>query len=148
MYGKMKWNTGLIFGLVFLLALTPWAWAGGKAAKNGDTVDIQYVGKFEDGSVFDKSEKGQPLSFELGTPRIIPGMNKAVEGMKVGESKTVTIPPAEAYGDYDEKLVQKVPRTVLPPDLFEKYAGLSFWRDPKGSQAFRITVQPEQSAAP
>lgn len=117
MHGKMKWNTGLIFGLVFLLALTPWAWAGGKAAKNGDTVDIQYVGKFEDGSVFDKSEKGQPLSFELGTPRIIPGMNKAVEGMKVGESKTVTIPPAEAYGDYDEKLVQKVPRTVLPPDI-------------------------------
>jgi len=34
-------------------------------------------------------------------------------------------------------------RTILPPDLFEKYAGLSFWRDPKGSTAFRITVQPE-----
>lgn len=38
-------------------------------------------------------------------------------------------------------------RTLLPPDLFEKYAQLSFWRDPEGSQAFRITVQPEQPAA-
>ena len=36
---------------------------------------------------------------------------------------------------------QGPPRTVLPLDLFEKYRGLSFWRDPKGSQAFRITVQ-------
>ena len=37
-------------------------------------------------------------------------------------------------------------RTILPPDLFQKYAGLSFWRDPAGSTAFRITVQPEQPA--
>ena len=37
-------------------------------------------------------------------------------------------------------------RSVLPPDLFEKYAGLAFWRDPKGSAAWRITVQPEGGA--
>lgn len=38
-------------------------------------------------------------------------------------------------------------RSVLPPDLFEKYAGLAFWRDPKGSAAWRITVQPEGGQA-
>lgn len=47
-----------------------------------------------------------------------------------------------------KRKVEFVPRrTVLPPDLFEKYAQLSFWRDPKGSQAFRITMQPESPAA-
>ncbi len=117
MHKKMKWNTGVFFSLLMSLALVSLAWAEGQTAKNGDKVEIQYVGKFEDGKIFDKSEKGQPLSFELGTPHIIPGMNKAVQGMKVGESKTVSIPPAEAYGDYDEKLVQKVPRKVLPPDI-------------------------------
>ncbi len=40
------------------------------------------------------------------------------------------------------KVEYKPRRTVLPPDLFEKYTGLSFWQDPKGSAAFRITVQP------
>lgn len=117
MFGKMKWSAGIVFGMAFLLVSASWGWAGGSAAKNGDKVEINYVGKFENGEVFDQSEKGKPLGFELGTPRIIRGMNKAVEGMKVGESKTVTIPPSEGYGDYDEKLIQKVPRNVLPPDI-------------------------------
>lgn len=44
--------------------------------------------------------------------------------------------------------VQFTPRrTVLPPDLFEKYAGLAFWRDPAGSAAWRITAQPQEPPA-
>jgi len=44
--------------------------------------------------------------------------------------------------------VQFTPRrTVLPPDLFEKYAGLAFWRDPAGSAAWRITAQPQDQPA-
>jgi hypothetical protein len=37
-------------------------------------------------------------------------------------------------------------RTILPPDLFERYANMSFWRDLKDSRAFRITVQPQEVA--
>ena len=48
-----------------------------------------------------------------------------------------------------KRRVEFVPRrTVLPPDLFQKFAALSFWRDPAGSTAFRITVQPDPAAAP
>lgn len=69
-----------------------------EAAKSGDVVEVDYVGKFEDGKVFDSSEDREPLKFQLGAGQVIPGFEKAVKGMKVGESKEVTVPPEEAYG--------------------------------------------------
>ncbi len=85
-------------------------------AKNGDKVTVHYTGKFEDGKVFDTSLDGQPLSFELGNGHVIQGFNDAVVGMEPGESKTVTIPPDKAYGDYKKELVIKVEKSKLPPD--------------------------------
>ncbi|NIP99873.1 MAG: peptidylprolyl isomerase [Nitrospinaceae bacterium] len=88
--------------------------AGDRMAKNGDTVSIHYTGKLKDNSVFDSSKDRDPLVFELGTPNIIAGFNKAVVGMKAGESKTISIPPEEGYGTYDKKLVFEVPLKNLP----------------------------------
>ena len=68
-------------------------------AKSGDTVEVDYTGKFEDGEVFDSSEGRDPLMFTLGAGQVIAGFDKGVLGMAVGESKTITIPPAEAYGE-------------------------------------------------
>ncbi len=85
-------------------------------AKNGDKVTVHYTGKFEDGKVFDTSLDGQPLSFELGNGRVIQGFNDVVVGMEPGESKTVTISPDKAYGDYKKELVIKVEKSKLPPD--------------------------------
>ncbi len=85
-------------------------------AKNGDKVKVHYTGKFEDGKVFDTSLDGQPLSFELGNGHVIQGFNDAVVGMEPGESKTVTISPDKAYGDYKKELVIKVEKSKLPPD--------------------------------
>jgi len=85
-------------------------------AKNGDKVSVHYTGKFEDGKVFDTSLDGQPLSFELGNGHVIQGFNDAVVGMEPGESKTVTISPDKAYGDYKKELVIKVEKSKLPPD--------------------------------
>ncbi len=85
-------------------------------AKNGDKVTVHYTGKFEDGKVFDTSLDGQPLSFELGNGHVIQGFNDAVVGMEPGESKTVTISPDKAYGDYKKELVIKVEKSKLPPD--------------------------------
>lgn len=84
-------------------------------AKNGDNVKVHYTGKFEDGKIFDTSIESQPLSFELGTGHIIQGFNDAVVGMEQGESKTVTIPPDKAYGDYKKELVIKIEKNKLPP---------------------------------
>ena len=82
-------------------------------AKNGDTVKVDYIGTLENGTVFDTSEGREPLNFTLGEGKMIPGFEKAVLGMKVEESKTVTIPAAEAYGPYRDDLVQVINREEL-----------------------------------
>jgi peptidylprolyl isomerase len=88
------------------------------AAKQGDTVQIEYTGTLDDGSVFDASEKhGKPLEFTLGQKQVIPGFEKAVEGMEVGQEKTVRIEPKDAYGERNDQLVQKVPKAQIPPEM-------------------------------
>ena len=65
-------------------------------AKEGDSVKVQYVGKLEDGSIFDSSAPDAPLEFTIGGNQVIPGFNNGVLGMTVGESKTVHIPVTDA----------------------------------------------------
>ena len=86
-------------------------------AKSGDTVKIHYTGTLDDGTEFDSSAGREPLEFSLGSGQVIAGFDNAVEGMAVGDSKTVTLPPDEAYGDRHEKLLQQVPKTSLPDDM-------------------------------
>lgn len=83
-------------------------------AKAGATVRIHYTGTLSDGSVFDSSEGRDPLEFQLGAGAIIPGLERAIDGMTVGDQKTVTIPCAEAYGDYQPEARQDVPRDQIP----------------------------------
>jgi peptidylprolyl isomerase len=84
------------------------------AAREGNTVQVGYTGKFEDGTVFDSSAGKSPLEFTLGEGRIIPGFENAVMGMKVGEKKTVTISANDAYGPYRPELTIEVPKAQLP----------------------------------
>lgn len=94
-------------------------------AKSGDTVKVHYTGRLEDGTVFDSSEctdddcgcETGPLEFKLGEGQVIPGFERAVEGMSIGETKTVNIPVADAYGDRQDELVAQVPRSDLPPGM-------------------------------
>ncbi len=94
-------------------------------AKTGDTVKIHFTGKLEDGTVFGSTANREPLEFELGEGRIIPGIEKAVEGMNVGESKTVKVPPEQAYGQHQAELVQEVSRDQFPKDA-EPQVGQKF----------------------
>lgn len=82
-------------------------------AKNGDVVQVDYTGTLENGTVFDTSVGREPLNFTLGEGKMIPGFEQAVLGMKVGESKTVTIPANEAYGLYRDDLVRVINREEL-----------------------------------
>ena len=86
-------------------------------AKSGDTVKIHYTGTLDDGTQFDSSQGRDPLEFEVGSGQVIPGFDKAVEGMAVGDSKSVRIEADVAYGPRHEQLVQEVDRSVLPDDL-------------------------------
>jgi peptidylprolyl isomerase len=78
--------------------------------KTGDTVKVHYTGKLDSGEVFDTSAEGEPLSFTVGAGQVIEGFDQALIGMKVGESKEIIIPPAQAYGERDEDLVQRISR--------------------------------------
>ena len=86
-------------------------------AKSGDTVKIHYTGTLDDGTQFDSSQGRDPLEFEVGSGQVIPGFDKAVEGMTVGDSKSVRIEADDAYGPRHEQLIQQVERSVLPDDL-------------------------------
>ena len=70
-------------------------------ATAGDTVHIHYTGTLADGTEFDSSRGREPLAFTLGAGQVVPGFDTAVDGMETGETKTVTIPAAEAYGERD-----------------------------------------------
>lgn len=86
-------------------------------AKPGSTVKIHYTGTLEDGTEFDSSAGREPLEFALGSGQVIAGFDTAVDGMTVGNSKTVTIPPGEAYGERHDQLVQEVPKSALPEEM-------------------------------
>ena len=86
-------------------------------AKSGDTVRIHYTGTLADGTEFDSSRGREPLEFALGSGQVIPGFDSAVEGMSVGDEKSVTIEPDQAYGARHEQLIQEVPKSALPEDL-------------------------------
>lgn len=90
---------------------------GGDVALSGDTVRVHYTGTFDNGTVFDSSEGRDPLEFTLGAGQVIPGFDAGVEGMSVGEVKTIHIPAAEAYGVYDPGRVLVIDREQLPEDL-------------------------------
>ena len=86
-------------------------------AKAGDTVRVEYTGKFEDGQIFDSNKGKELLEFTLGEGKIIPGFEKAVIGMEVDEEKTVKIPPKDGYGEYIEGLVAEVEKERFPENL-------------------------------
>jgi len=81
----------------------------------GQTVVVHYRGTLNDGTVFDNSyDRGEPIIFEAGAGYVIPGFDKAILSMEVGERKTVKIPAAEAYGNYQEGLLQTIPLDAVP----------------------------------
>jgi FKBP-type peptidyl-prolyl cis-trans isomerase 2 len=87
------------------------------AIKVGDIIKVEYIGTFDDGTVFDstKINEGKPLKFEVGAGQIIPGFDKSVIGKSVGDSYDIRLEPSEAYGPYQEGMMQSIPKDQFPP---------------------------------
>lgn len=83
-------------------------------AKRGDTVSVHYKGTLDDGTIFDSSEGGDPISFTIGGGEVIPGFETAIEGMSIGDEKTEKIESGNAYGPRRDELVFRVGREQLP----------------------------------
>lgn len=112
--------TVIMLMALLVVAVSTAACSNPNAAQVGDTVKVEYHGTLNDGTVFDSTVNESfghpdPLQFTVGAGQMIPGFDKAVRGMEVGDTKTVTIAAKEAYG---EKYFE-VPLSELPDDLQE-----------------------------
>ena len=83
-------------------------------AKKGDVVKVHYKGKLNSGEQFDSSEGREPLEFTVGAGQMISGFDAAIPGMIVGEKKTITIPPQDAYGVKNEEAIIEFPISNIP----------------------------------
>jgi peptidylprolyl isomerase len=108
-------------------------------AKEGDVVKVHYTGKLKDKSIFDSSQDGDPLEITLGTGQVIPGFEKAVVGMDVGDAKTVEIAAKDAYGSYRDELVVEIDKERIPEDLSVKVGQQLVLRQAEGPP-IRVTV--------
>jgi len=70
----------------------------GRAAKKGDRIGMRYIGKLQNGKVFDSNKKGKPFTFKLGVGEVIKGWDIGVAGMTVGGERRITVPAAQGYG--------------------------------------------------
>lgn len=93
-------------------------------AKEGDKVKVNYTGSLEDGSIFGSSREEEPLEFTIGQQTVLPSFENAVIGMNEGETKSVAIPPEDAFGQPKEDLIFDVEKTKLPPGIDLKLGGV------------------------
>jgi len=84
----------------------------------GSTVSLEYTLTLQDKEVIDTNKGGQPLTFVYGAKQIIPGLEKEMAGMKIGESKNVTIEPEEGYGPVIEQAIIEVDKDKLPAEAW------------------------------
>lgn len=80
---------------------------------NNKVVSIHYKLTNDEGSILDSSEGQEPLAYLHGLGNIIPGLENALTGRAVGDKFTVTIPPADGYGERDNEMVQSVPKSAF-----------------------------------
>lgn len=86
-------------------------------AQSGHRVRVHYTGRLDDGAVFDSSQGGTPLAFTIGDGQVIPGFENGIVGMAAGETRTVRIACADAYGERQPDGVMEVPREEFPDDM-------------------------------
>ena len=107
--------------------------------KSGDKVKVHYHGRLTNGETFDSSEGRAPLEFEVGGGMVIKGFDDALEGMKVGEKKTLNIPFDQAYGPRNPEMVVEFPKDKFPPDM-ELEIGASLMMSNGGGQQFPVVI--------
>jgi FKBP-type peptidyl-prolyl cis-trans isomerase SlyD len=125
-------------GLVLILAAPGWAEdkkGGAIAVSDGKQVSLEYTLTLEDKSKIDSNVGKEPLVYTQGAHEIIPGLEKQVAGLKVGESKRIEVPPAEGYGAVDPARKQEVEKNRIPEDARKVGAKLT-GQGPQGQPIF------------
>jgi peptidylprolyl isomerase len=115
-------------------------------AKTGDSVTFHYTGSLSDGTEFDSSIGGDPMGANLGEGQLIPGFESALVGMAAGESKTVTLPADEAYGERNADLVQTLDREMFPENGVNVDVGQTYEMMTQSGQPMPVTVTAVEEA--
>lgn len=88
-----------------------------RQAEAGDFVQVHYTGTLDDGEVFDSSLDREPLEFEVGGGKVIPGFDDLVMGLSEGEKRKQIVPAEKAYGEWRKDMTAKIPTNDAPPEL-------------------------------
>jgi len=87
-------------------------------AKPGDKVRVHYTGTLEDGTVFSSTyEENEPFEFTIGEKGVLTSFADAVIGMNEGDTKTISVPPEDGYGQHREEFVYNMERAQAPANL-------------------------------
>jgi len=104
------------------------------AVKHGDSVKVHYTGRYDTGEVFDTSADSDPIVFTVGAGEVIRGIDQALIGMHIGETKELIIPPDQAYGERIDALVQTINRDQFQLPGVQPEIGMSIeMHTPDGS---------------
>jgi len=107
--------------------------------EEGNKVKVHYKGTLDDGNVFDSSEGKEPIEFVVGQHMVIKGFEDAVVGMKASDKKNIKLSPAEAYGEPQEELKQKVPKEAFGEITLEEGMQLAL-NHPQSPGPIPVTV--------
>lgn len=106
---------------------------------DGVVAIIHYTLKNDQGEVLDSSEGGDPLPYLHGASNIVPGLERELEGLSVGDKKDVSVAPEEGYGVVNPAMIQAVPRDAFPEDA-EVAPGVQFLMQGEGGHPIPIWV--------
>ncbi len=110
-------------------------------AKQGDVIRVHYTGRLEDGTQFDSSMDSDPIEFTVGNGDLIAGFENGVVGMEVGEKKTITIPPDQAYGDRQDTLIAEINKSDFPSEITPEIGLPLQVQHPDGNQINVIIIE-------
>jgi len=137
--------TVLFFCLMALFFCDRLAWSAEKTktaqapvVSEGKTFTVEYTLKV-DGKIVDSTKGKKPLEFKGGSHQVVPGFEKAVMGMKVGEKKSFKLSPKEGYGMEKPDAIREIPKSKLPPGK-ELKEGMTLYAKGKSGQSLPVRI--------
>ena len=113
--------------------------AGALVVSKGKQVSLEYTLKLDDKNVLESNVGREPMTYTHGQQEIVPGLEKALEGLAVGDKKHVTVKPVDGYGEIDPKAIQEVKKAQVPEKAWKVGSELEA-KGPDGQSMFlRVT---------
>jgi len=109
-------------------------------AKIGDIVTVHYTGTLDDGTQFDSSQGGEPFVVTLGQGEAMPSFEKGLEGMSIGDKKSIRIEAVDAYGEFHEGLVNELNRSEIKLDQ-ELQIGMEIQASTQDGNTFMLVIK-------